>query len=235
MRYGVFVLTPDRGWFHPKEAAFRRHDVTTVAVHNITLLSDGTAVVLHELNGDREDILAALESVEDDIVDSQLTETGEATMLLCHYHPTEMTASILRILDEEAVLLDYPLEYVVPSRSSIKVTVIAAEDELRTIMDAIPPGISLDVRSTGSYELEDNHVFSNLTRRKQEVVRTAVRKGYYETPRKATCEDIAAELDCSPGTVAEHLRLAESRLMTEIVPATYDGGAQERPRPVSRS
>ncbi|MFB6165104.1 MAG: helix-turn-helix domain-containing protein [Haloarculaceae archaeon] len=235
MRYGAFVLTPDRGWFSPKEAAFRRHGVTTVAIHNITLLADGTAVLLHELNGDGDDILAALGDVGDDVVDYQLDETDEATMLRCHYHPTEIEADLLGLLDEHAVLLDYPLSYTDPARSSLKVTLIAEESTLRTILNAVPAGVAVDVLRIGSYELRDNHLFTALTERKQEVVRTAVQKGYYETPRQATCEDIAAELDCSPGTVAEHLRLAESTLLTELVPATYDGPGRESPRPITQS
>ena len=45
----------------------------------------------------------------------------------------------------------------------------------------------------------------------------AVEHGYYEIPRRATHEDIADELGCAPSTVDEHLRKAESRILTSLV------------------
>ncbi|MXR22550.1 helix-turn-helix domain-containing protein [Halobacterium bonnevillei] len=40
----------------------------------------------------------------------------------------------------------------------------------------------------------------------------AVDAGYYDVPRTASQDDVAAQLDCAPSTVAEHLRKAEAAL-----------------------
>jgi predicted DNA binding protein len=37
--------------------------------------------------------------------------------------------------------------------------------------------------------------------------------GYYETPREATHEDVAAELECAPNTATEHLQKGEAKLV----------------------
>jgi predicted DNA binding protein len=233
MRYGTFVLTPDRGWFHPKEAALRDHDVTLVAIRNITLLADGTVVLLDELNGSTQNILAALADIEEDIIDYQLTDTEDGKLLRCHFHATELVDSLLTVLDEFAVLPEYPLEYVEPTQSSLKVTLIAEDTALREIIDVLPDSVAVDLLRIGTYDPESKTLFSGLTERKREVVRKAVEKGYYEIPREVTCEEIAAELDCSAGTVAEHLQAIESQFVTEIVPAGYETTARESLRPLS--
>lgn len=235
MRYGTFVLTPDRGWFHQIEVAFRERGVTTVGIRNITLLADGTVVLLHELNGGAEAIIDAVEETDEDLIDYQFTEADDGKMLRCHYHPGELVDSLLTLLEEYAVLPEYPLEYVEPSQSSLKVTLIAEDAALREMLDEIPEGMSVDLLRIGTYDPDSNTLFSGLTQRKQEVVQKAVEKGYYEIPREVTCEEIAAELDCSAGTVAEHLQAIESQFVTEIVPAGYDTTARETMRPLGSS
>jgi len=49
-----------------------------------------------------------------------------------------------------------------------------------------------------------------LPERRHLVITTAVKKGYYDTPRKCTQKDIADMLGIKQGTVAEHLQYAES-------------------------
>ncbi|MFB6270658.1 MAG: helix-turn-helix domain-containing protein, partial [Halobacterium sp.] len=56
-----------------------------------------------------------------------------------------------------------------------------------------------------------------LTDRQREVVETAVDLGYYDVPRTAGQDDVAAELDCASSTVAEHLRKAEAALARAAV------------------
>ncbi|SEO21290.1 Predicted DNA binding protein, contains HTH domain [Halorientalis persicus] len=227
MRYGTFVLTPDRGWFHEIEAVFRERGVTTVGIRNVALLADGTVVLLHELNGPTEGIIEAVEETDDDLIDYQFTEADDRKMLRCHYHPGDLVDSLLTLLEEFAVLPEYPLEYVEPSQSSLKVTLIAEHDALRELIDQIPEGMSVDLLRIGTYNPDSNTLFSGLTQRKQEVARKAVEKGYYKIPREVTCEEIAAELDCSAGTVAEHLQAVESQFVTEVVPAGYDTTQRE--------
>lgn len=44
------------------------------------------------------------------------------------------------------------------------------------------------------------------------VLRTAHRMGYFEVPRQASADEVAAELDIAQSTLSERLRLAETRL-----------------------
>ncbi|WP_394296308.1 helix-turn-helix domain-containing protein [Natrinema versiforme] len=56
-------------------------------------------------------------------------------------------------------------------------------------------------------------VKARLTERQRDTVKTALELGYYDIPKRATQEDIAAELNCAPSTAAEHLQKAESQIL----------------------
>jgi predicted DNA binding protein len=52
-----------------------------------------------------------------------------------------------------------------------------------------------------------------LTDRQEEVVELALDLGYYDTPREATHEDVAAAIGCAPNTATEHLQKGEAKLV----------------------
>ena len=61
-----------------------------------------------------------------------------------------------------------------------------------------------------------------LTDRQREVVETALELGYFEWPRDVKSEELAAELGVGRSTLLEHLRKAESKLLT----AALEGGSE---------
>jgi predicted DNA binding protein len=60
-----------------------------------------------------------------------------------------------------------------------------------------------------------------LTDRQHEALRIAYERGYFDIPRRASLEDVAAELDVSPSSVSERLRRAQTRLIEETVATTW--------------
>ncbi|QLH84668.1 helix-turn-helix domain-containing protein [Halosimplex pelagicum] len=65
-----------------------------------------------------------------------------------------------------------------------------------------------------------------LTDAQRAAIRTANRLGYFEIPRTATLDDVAAELGISASSCSERLRRAQTHLVETHV--------EERPRPVER-
>lgn len=59
------------------------------------------------------------------------------------------------------------------------------------------------------HELDDE-----LTARQMEVLRTAFGKGFFDSPRDATGQDVADELDVSQPTVSHHLRAGQGKLFS---------------------
>jgi predicted DNA binding protein len=90
---------------------------------------------------------------------------------------------------------------------------------LRDALRAAPDSINVNIEQVGQYHPEERDFLSLLTDRQREVFEHAVRVGYYEIPRGANQEELAAALGCAPSTVDEHLRKAESRMLSALVNA----------------
>jgi len=86
-----------------------------------------------------------------------------------------------------------------------------------TVSEYESAGVSPDLRKLGGYEGPDRPL-DDLTDKQRDVVRAAWELGYYEVPREASSENVAAELDLDPSTVAEHLQRAERNLLGNILP-----------------
>lgn len=73
----------------------------------------------------------------------------------------------------------------------------------------------LDIQYTVEHVLDINEgqVDRLLTNRQQELVRAALQRGYYESPRKVSLTDIAEQLDVAKSTCSDVLHRAESNVM----------------------
>jgi len=58
---------------------------------------------------------------------------------------------------------------------------------------------------------------SKLTDRQLEVLETAYEMGYFKRPRRANATQVAAELGIDPSTLGEHLALAQSKLLADVL------------------
>ncbi|WP_255170031.1 helix-turn-helix domain-containing protein [Natrononativus amylolyticus] len=66
----------------------------------------------------------------------------------------------------------------------------------------------------GSLALVDRDAFTD---RQYEVLETAHEMGYFESPKEATSRDVAAALDISSATFVEHLAVAQSKLLDQLL------------------
>ena len=81
----------------------------------------------------------------------------------------------------------------------------------KRMMALLPEDIGLKVSSSMR---ADFVMTPSLSRRQSEVLGAAVEMGYYEYPKRCNQSDIAELIGISQGTVAEHLQLAESTIMS---------------------
>jgi len=73
-----------------------------------------------------------------------------------------------------------------------------------------------------------------LTSRQRAAVRTAYEMGYFEIPRRASLEDVAAELDISASSCSERLRRAQTHLVETHVDGHAHTGSTDRDDPTDR-
>jgi hypothetical protein len=57
----------------------------------------------------------------------------------------------------------------------------------------------------------------DLTDPQRETLRTAVRRGYFEVPRRVTATDLAEEFDVTPQAVSERIRRATNSVLSSVL------------------
>jgi DNA-binding NarL/FixJ family response regulator len=216
MRYFDFTLTPKDGQFHPVDGAIAEHPAATrESLLHINQLGDGTGVLLYRLRGDPTPLVDRIRGHPDLVTHDLLDVQDGLFHLYVHVMPGEPGGSLLELAHEHALIIDTPIEFT--PQGGLSTTVVGTHEMLRQAVEELPDGVRFSIEQVGEYSPDSHDILSVLTERQLEVFRTAVELGYYEIPRRATHQDIADHLDCAPSTVDEHLRKAESRVLSTLV------------------
>jgi predicted DNA binding protein len=105
-------------------------------------------------------------------------------------------------------------------------TVTAFEDRnVRTLLGDLDTDREIEVVSTNPVEsrrvphsdlITVDTLFGGLTHRQLAALRIALDNGYFDQPRGASVEELAAETTVSRSTFEEHLRKAQNKVMRNI-------------------
>ncbi|WP_318566935.1 helix-turn-helix domain-containing protein [Salinigranum marinum] len=98
--------------------------------------------------------------------------------------------------------------------------VVYRRDDLRNIVRELREFGSVEVMQLLPYKSSE----TLLSDRQTEVVTLALTEGYYEWPRAADAETLAAELDIAHSTFLEHLRKAEAQLLASALEGEQRSG-----------
>lgn len=94
-------------------------------------------------------------------------------------------------------------------------SLVGSQDAIRgSIREYMNSGVSPDLRRLGEYSGPSGPL-EHLTDRQREILEVAFEEGYYEVPRAASTDDVAASVGLDPSTVTEHLQRAERNLLTQ--------------------
>jgi predicted DNA binding protein len=224
MRYATIILTPtdeacpddqqqvqaDENWrqIWIDDTLVATHE----AMHYVNLLDDGTAVGVGQFRGDAE----RLSSIETEMswVSTCTVTGGETWLAYLHYDPDDYEKALLDAVDTQEISIDWPITY---TDQGLQFTLFGEDTALQRMIADIPDDIPVSLERTGEYQSGMRDPTWRLTDRQQEIVRTAITAGYYDIPRRATQRDLAAELDLSRGTIGEHLRRAEAKIIQSVV------------------
>lgn len=102
----------------------------------------------------------------------------------------------------------------------------------RDVLDeGLPTGVSVGVERVGETDGwgRQNHAVTELPYEQRRALETARRMGYYETPRRSTLADIAAELDLPLTTLRYRLRRAEAWGVERVLGTVPVGDGRTRP------
>jgi predicted DNA binding protein len=217
MRYVELSIRPDDRWLQAVDSRIADHpDLCHGPIHNVNLLADDTAISLYEVEGDP----AAVASVYEDDSESlheEITRVDGVTYVFSHFEPSPVVEGLLRTVQEYRLALETPIEIV--DGDQLQVSIVADAEAIQRAMATIPDAADVSVEKTGSFAPAAQRPYAELTERQQEVLRVALEMGYYEMPREATYDDIAAEVDCSATTVGNHLRKIEAAVLRDVTPS----------------
>ena len=189
--------------------------LTRELVHHIRVLNDGTGTLLCEFSGD-PDRLDEILAEHPEVIEYRVTAGPDWLYGYIHEEFPSEGGELLAIQSEYDFIIDEPIELL--AGGAIRVTLVGPIETIREAMAAFPDGVTAEVERIVEYNPEAARLFDELTDRQQETVVAAMRLGYFDDPRGATYDEIAAEMGCRPETVGEHLRKAEATVFEAITP-----------------
>ncbi|ESP88807.1 helix-turn-helix domain-containing protein [Candidatus Halobonum tyrrellensis] len=216
MKYLRLTLRFSGDALHPVHEFIDRHDGVErdLLLHGNTA-TDGWDTFLFYVDGEREPYEAALESAEQ-VVDYDLTSLGDGSFYAyLKQEESSIDDQLFGLFSRTGIILVPPVEFVEGGRATL--TALGDPEVLQSTLDDLPPEVSASVERIGEYDGRQAAFDPGLTDRQREAAAAAVDRGYYAVPRECGIEDVAAALDCSTGTAAEHLRKAERNVMCALV------------------
>ncbi len=104
--------------------------------------------------------------------------------------------------------------------NNIRITLISDSKSLRAFQTIFrESGLNYSVKKLGGLEKNMNSVLDQLTPRQNRILRIAHAKGYYRIPREINTQQIADTLKMDKGTVGEHLRKVEEKIIDYLLTA----------------
>lgn len=156
--------------------------------------------------------------------------TSQMVLLRCGH---KRGTSVDETMEDHGCLVLYPVVY----RAGWEEYRIIAMDEekLGPLFADLKKQGELDITSkrkneegllSHSFVLSSTELFSGLTAKQADALKVAIEHGYYRVPRKIRFEDIAKSRKTPRTTFEEHVRKAESKIMTSLKPyvALYSEG-----------
>lgn len=221
MQEVTYTISPYRGYFDHGEKALLESGVLLESIRSMDFVSDGSVVIVYEIDGQIETLRDSFEAAPEKIVDFAITSNRDPLIAQIRFFPDDLLQKILSTHRSFGVSVEFPIHYVGYDPATIEIVEVGPREELRNRIDETRNQAVVDVKKINRYNPSTGQLFQELTNRQQEVLLAATKMGYYRTPRESTHEDIAQELSCSPSVVGQHLRRIETQLVSSIVPDRF--------------
>ncbi|WP_436925719.1 helix-turn-helix domain-containing protein [Halosimplex amylolyticum] len=142
----------------------------------------------------------------------RVTDTEGAYLYVIGFTAPDLSADITEYAEDLVGTCDPDVD-----EDGTTLSLVGSQEAIRgSIGEYVDSGVSPDLRKLGEYD-GPTRPMEQLTDRQREILRVAFEEGYYEVPREASTEDVAAEVGVDPSTVAEHLQRAERNLLTQFL------------------
>lgn len=185
----------------------RQHPESTFRV--LTAIPDeGRGIALVQIHGpDLEPILAEIDD-HATVLDCSVLQRTESTATI---QIETSSPTILAAAKRVGISVEMPVEI---REGVATVDVAGAHEKLSSLGQQLQGmGLEFDLE----YIHERRHPEQLLTYRQQEVLRTAVDMGYYDTPRGCTLTELAEELGIAKSTCSDILHRVEETIVKQFL------------------
>ncbi|MDR5674096.1 Transcriptional regulator, contains HTH domain [Halalkaliarchaeum sp. AArc-CO] len=185
----------------------RRHPEVTFRVLT-AIPAEGRGIALVQIHAPDPDAILAEVTDHETVIDCSTLQRTEATATI---QIETATPVILPAAKQAGISVEMPVEI----RDGVAtVDVAGAHEKLSALGEQFEAmGLEFDVE----YVHERRHPEQLLTYRQQEVLRTAVEMGYYDTPRKCTLTELAEELAIAKSTCSDILHRIEETIVKQFL------------------
>jgi hypothetical protein len=157
---------------------------------------------------------AAVEDIPQ-VVDYELLRVGDdAFYVYVRDATTDALSELFGPITEGGLIVVPPIRY--HDDGTVTFSLFGPDAEIQAAVESVPDPVDVTIERVGGLQATAQTTEAALSTRQRDAVAAAVELGYYEIPRQASHEDVAEEIDCAPSTAAEHLRKAESTLISAI-------------------
>ncbi len=90
------------------------------------------------------------------------------------------------------------------------------KEPLTQILERLPEEFKIKLKSITQTKIDDiflPHIMPNLSEKQKKVIQLAVKRGYFDFPRRIDLNGLAREMKIAKQTVQQHLRIAEKKLV----------------------
>ncbi len=217
----TYTIKPDGGRFDRAEQILYDHDVVLETVRSIEFLTDGSIVIVYEIDGNRETLKRCLNDGSGKVLEFAVSEVSDPLVAQIRFIPDHPLDDILRIHRSYGVTVVFPIHYVHHDPFRIELTEIGPREELHQRIQETRTIATVGINRVYRHEPASTRYAGVLTERQQDVLEAAIEAGYYRIPRETSHEELAETLNCSSSMVGQHLRRIERR----IISALYHGGS----------
>lgn len=200
---------------HAFVSADERYGPTRLLQWDVT--TRGTSLMVFQVAGPEDPYTAELDAIPN-VESYESVSMGAGADQFTVFVEDAITANTRGIFDayeEEDVVVIPPVVF--NTDRSADIQFIGPNAALQEMVDRLPDGIDGEIRRISNGSVARSAPSEELTPRQRRVLATAARVGYYDEPRDATLEDVAAQLDIATGTVGEHIRKAEAALVGHAI------------------
>lgn len=191
-------------------------EITETRLIDWSMTSAERGTILYSIDGDHSSFAKRATSTSG--IDSvAFSDTGwERTYALVVMRPleTSMFDVIHRASTHAGFVIRKPIIY---RDGNMYARVVGDPEPLQRAFEDVPSEIDVQIDEIGRFRGSMDDSRMTLTDRQREAVRAALELGYYDQPRGATHENVAAKLGCAPPTASDHLQKAEAKLIRTVM------------------